>query len=375
MITDEQPTDDQQQPPQEPVMTVKISEDNAPIVPVVEETPVVTDTPPVETPPTEEPPKEVVPTVEEPKPIEEAPTLEISDEAALAYLKEKHGIEVTSVDDLKPKELKKYHALVEKAQEFIDKTGNANLGDFLETQKDWKAEAENNPEKVIKKYLKEENPNLSKEDIDFLYSDEYEFDKDSLEDDSERRRKIKSANKLNEAVKFYENRKSEYEIPKGSLEDSIPTEYKEAYNFIKNLQQEQKAQEERGRAAADFFNQETEKVFGQSFEGFKFKIGDDEVTIKPENVEETKKHQSDFNNFYKKHVDKTTGKIKDAGNYHLAMYAANDPVKFAEHFYKLGQANFAAAEAKESKNITMDQPRQVSPQGQNKITVKVAGDS
>jgi hypothetical protein len=288
------------------------------------------------------------------------PVIEIDDEKAIAYLKSK-GIEVNSFEDLKPKEVQKLSPEVEKFIEFTKETGSNNYQDFLETQKDWSQVSEQ--ERIIQK-LKIDYPNLDNEDIELMFEDKYGYDEDIDDERTIRLRKLNLKVDSQDALKTLEQRKEKFKVNRGS-EDLVPQEYKTA----KQIVDQQKANEEVYLKKYEDFVKATESVFTKDFEGFKYKVGNEELVLKPSNLELSKKEQLDIVNFQKKYFDNDSN-IKDPKGYHKALYAAMNPDKFAEHFFNLGKASYAEQEDKESKNISMESGTRRPPANQGKIVVR-----
>jgi hypothetical protein len=293
---------------------------------------------------------------------------DLDENLAFEFIKKTRGLDVESIDDLlKPKESKKLSPEVEKFLEFTEKTGNTNYNDFLATQKDWGVESK---DVVIKEFLKIENPTLSEKQIDFLYNKNYAFDEEYDDEDVIMEKSINVERDFQKGVKVLDARKEEFMVRKG-LDETIPEEYRNAKTeFEKIKQQEQEVDKLIAENRNDFIAK-TESVFNEKFEGFKFKIGEDELVIKPENIKEAVKSQSDLNNFNNKYFDENTGKLKDPEGFHKALYFGMNAEKVAEHFYNLGKAKLAEEEDKLSKNITPDSGKKIPTMGGGKITVKV----
>jgi hypothetical protein len=288
--------------------------------------------------------------------------IEIDDEKAIAYLKSK-GIEVNSFEDLKPKEVQKLSPEVEKFIEFTKETGNNNYQDFLETQKDWGQVSE---QEIIIQKLKIDYPNLDNEDVELMFEDKYSYDEDIDDERTIRLRKLNLKVDSQNALKELEQRKEKFKVNRGS-EDLIPNEYKTA----KQIVEQQKANEEVYLKKYEDFVKATDSVFTKDFEGFKYKVGNEELVLRPANLELSKKEQLDIVNFQKKYFDENSN-IKDPKGYHKALYAAMNPDKFAEHFFNLGKASYAEQEDKEAKNISMDSGTRRPPANQGKVVVRPA---
>ena len=299
---------------------------------------------------------------------EEFDVQDLDENLAFEFIKKTRGLDAESIDDLlKPKESKKLSPEVEKFLEFTEKTGNTNYNDFLATQKDWSAEGK---DVVIKEFLKIENPTLSEKQIDFLYNKNYAFDEDIDDEDVIMEKSINVERDFQKGVKVLDARKEEFMVRKG-LDESIPEEYRQAKTEFEKIQQREQEVDKLIAENRNDFIAKTESVFNEKFEGFKFKIGEDELVIKPENIKEAVKSQSDLNNFNNKYFDETTGKLKDPEGFHKALYFGMNAEKVAEHFYNLGKAKLAEEEDKLSKNITPDSGKKIPTMGGGKITVRV----
>jgi len=291
----------------------------------------------------------------------EVPVFEIDDDKVIQYLKSK-GLQAESLEDLKPKESKKLSPEVEKFIEFTEKTGNSNYNDFLATQKDWGQVSEQ--ERIIEK-MKIDYPTFEEEDIQLMFEDKYGYDEDMDDERTIRLRKLAQKVDAQDALKTLESRKELYKVNRGS-EDLIPEDYKTA----KQIVEQQQANAEVYRKQYDDFVKATESVFTKDFEGFKVKVDGQELVIKPSNVELTKKNQLDIINFQKKHFDDKNN-LTDPKGYHLGLFAAMDPVKYAEHFYNLGKSSYAEQDDRESKNISMNTTVRKPGTSLGKVTVRV----
>lgn len=289
---------------------------------------------------------------------EETILVEADDEMLFRVLKDKKGLSYESLDDLvAPKETKKYSPKLEKYQEFIEKTGNEDYNAFLETQKDWSAESEEN---ILKSYLKLSNPDLNQKEVDRLWNRNYSLEDLDEEVDEEEilDRGIQIKTDLKKANEFFANRKKEFEAVGGS-DAHIPEEYREAKKI---LDDQDKAEEEfiktRDSRRNDFTSK-TESLLNKDFKGFEIKYGNDadgfvDVVVKPENIEEVKNFQLELNNFNSQFFDKETGLLKDPVGYHQAMYMAQNYKQELHKARMTGRAEQLEINDKISKNIQPD---------------------
>lgn len=312
---------------------------------------------------------EVVETVEEipanEEVIENVPT-NIDETAVLNFLKEK-GITAEKLEDLKPKEVKVLTPEVEKYLEFKEKTGNSSFTDFLETQKDWSQEPK---ETILMENLKVENPTLNQKQLEFLFKKTYEFDEEIDEEDFVMERQINIERDYQKGLKVVEERKQEFMVNRGSDDQSIPEEYRTAKSQIDSFKQQQEEDDKLFSESRADYVAKTEKIFTDNFEGFKIKVGNEELVIKPENIQETRTAQSDLNNFNNKFFDEKNGALKDPDGFHKALYFGMNADKIAEHFYNLGKAKLAEDEDKLSKNINTNEVRRIPEGVASKITVR-----
>jgi len=270
----------------------------------------------------------------------------IDEQVILKELNEKYGFDAKSLDDLKPKEIAKLDPETEKFLEYKKETGRG-YQDFLETQKDFTAEPKEN---VLLQYLKLENPTLNEKQIERLFKKEYEIP-EFADDDEITDKEINIERDYQKGLKLLESQKEKYMVPKG-LDESVPEDFRKAKEFVDNFTKQQQENQIAYEQTAKDFQAKTDEVFSNNFEGFKVKVGEDEFSIKPENVEETKKTLSDLSNFDKKFFDET-GKLKDPKEYYKALHFAMNPDKVAEHFIKIGMAKQLELDDKESKNIVV----------------------
>jgi len=333
-----------------------------------------------------EPKEPITPTepIEMVAPIEPTtPVIEVQDDlyeddneldlAISSHLKEKYGIEVENLEDLKPKEVAKLTPEMEKFIEFTKETNNTNYSDFLATQKDWSQESQ---ETVLKASMKLEKPYLNDEEIDILYSDKYGVQElDEFADESEvRANKLKEINAKDDfqkGLKILEENKEKYKVAKG-FDENIPQDFKEAKTIVESLQKQQEEDDKLIAENRSDYLAQTERIFSNDFKGFEVKVGEESMFIKPENLAETKKSQSSLDEFNNKYFDKL-GKVIDPEGLHKAIYFAMNPDKVAEHFINIGKAKLAEADDKMSKNIVTDKG-QPAPAGGSNIKVTVVKD-
>lgn len=289
---------------------------------------------------------------------EETILVEANDEMLFRVLKDKKGLSYESLDDLvTPKETKKYSPKLEKYQEFIEKTGNEDYNAFLETQKDWSAESEEN---ILKSYLKLSNPDLNQKEVDRLWNRNYSLEDLDEEVDEEEilDRGIQIKTDLKKANEFFANRKKEFEAVGGS-DAHIPEEYREAKKILDDQDKEEEEFIKKRDSRRKDFTSKTESLLNKDFKGFEIKYGNDadgfvDVVVKPENIEEVKNFQLELNNFNSQFFDKETGLLKDPVGYHQAMYMAQNYKQELHKARMTGRAEQLEINDKISKNIQPD---------------------
>jgi len=195
-----------------------------------------------------------------------------------------------------------------------------------------------------------ENPTLNDKQIERLFKKEYEIP-EFADDDEITDKEIIIERDYQKGLKLLESQKEKYMVPKG-LDESVPEDFRKAKEFVDNFTKQQQENQIAYEQTAKDFQAKTDEVFSNNFEGFKVKVGEDEFSIKPENIEESKKTLSDLSNFDKKFFDET-GKLKDPKEYYKALHFAMNPDKVAEHFIKIGMAKQLELDDKESKNIVV----------------------
>ena len=271
----------------------------------------------------------------------------------LDKLKERYEVELNSVDDLKnvltnTEEKQSLPEDVEKYLEFRKETGRS-FSDFAELQKDWTAVSD---EQVIREYYKQTKPHLDSEDIEHILGEQFSYDSE-LDDDKEvRAKKIAYKEALYEARNHFEGLKEQYKAPLESSAADIPENYREAFSFYNEYQEQAETTAKLQQEQAKFFRDKTNNLFNQEFKGFEFDLGDKKQFVKPTDLNKTKEVQSDVNNFLSSHLDEK-GFLKDPAAYHRAIYAAMNVDKIAKHFYEQGKADATGDIVKETKNIDM----------------------
>lgn len=239
---------------------------------------------------------------------------------------------------------------------------NRGLQDYLELQKDLTTIPE---EVLIKQKMKLDNPELTDEEINDEFLDIYGYDED-LDEEREVKKKIRSYKKAHaDALDYYNNLKEQYKV---KVEVQSETNAPQDYIELKQLKESQEAQAKIASENFEYFQAKTNELFSDKFEGFKFKVGEEEIVHKPNSVESVKTNQSNVMNFLNKFLDEN-GKIKDAESYHKALYVAMNYESILANVYETAKAKAIEQEVKNSKNINMDGLRKTPESLTNKKMV------
>ena len=291
--------------------------------------------------------QEVVEQVEE-EVLEKPSEFELDDNSILSYLKERHSLELGSIDDLKKNEKQELSEDVEKFLQYKKETGRS-FEDFVNLQKDW---TQVDDLSVLKEYYKETKPHLDDEDINHILSEDFSYDESMDEASDIRKKKIAYKEELYKARNHFDGLKEKYKAPLESSVTSIPEDYKEAFNFYSEYKEQSEQEKQLQQRNATAFREKTENLFNQEFKGFEFNLGDKKQVFKPGDLNAVKNEQLDISNFFNKHIDEN-GTVKDAAKYHKALFAANNVDALAKHFYEQGVADATGGLVKETKNIDM----------------------
>jgi len=303
---------------------------------------------------TEEVVQEVAEVVEEVVETQEEPTKLVfeKDEDLVEYVRSKKLIEDQKVEI--PSEIEGFLKYKQET--------NRSLQDYLELQKDLTTIPE---EELIKRKMKEDNPELTDEEINDDFLDIYGYQED-IDDEREIKKKIRSFKKAHaEALEHYNSLKEQYNT---RVEVQSNVQAPQDYEELKTLKSMQEEQAKLASENFEYFTAKTNELFSDKFEGFKFKVGDEEVVHKPSNIESVKTNQSNVMNFLGKFLDEK-GKIKDAEAYHKALYVAMNYESILANVYETAKAKAIEEEVKNSKNINMDSFRK-APESALKGKVK-----
>lgn len=254
-------------------------EPKPPVEPTIEPTVEPTVEPTDNIPPVEEgvadpiPPVEVKPEV--PKPVETPEvTPEVTEEALLSLLSERLGRSISSVDDLKQKEV---DPEVEALLKWKEDTG-LSLSDWSEYNKDFSSMKDLD---VAREILSQEFPNFTDEEIEYSLKD-YIYDEDYDDDGDKMRKNINLKKFAKEGREKLES--SKVNLPKGNKQPSLTKEQQEAINFANQFKETQAA----SAKATEDYNLNISKQ-SQSLEAIELNLKEG-MTLKYSIPEETRRN-------------------------------------------------------------------------------------
>lgn len=283
---------------------------------------------------------------------EEETKVEFSDDSVLSYINEKRGTGFASMDEAFTTPKAKAVELpedVEAFRKYKEETGRS-LSDYYNANRD---RTNDDGDIVLREHIAAQNPDFNADDITFSLNQRYGYDKEDASDDEIRMKQLEKKTDISKARGYFQQQKEQY---KGILESStpfVPKEEKEAYSAWKTQQEQSGVKQKVAEEQSVRFQNDTNSVFSNKFEGFNFKIGEDKVvTHKIEDTTKVRDRQLNTQNFINKHVDEK-GALKDPKAYHKAMFAANDPDGLYKSAYETGYAAAIEKSVKDSKNINM----------------------
>jgi hypothetical protein len=241
---------------------------------------------------------------------------------------------------------------LQKVVEFMEETGGS-IEDYVKLNTDYSKLDE---DVLIMEHIAATNPDLSPDDIAFLMEDKYDFDEEYDDAKDIKRKQLAKKAAVKEAKQYLEGLKSKYYQEIKSTSRLTP-EQREAVEFFNRYKEENEAVMQLAEKQKQVFQQKTEEVFSNEFNGFDFKVGDKAYKLNVKNLSEVKNTQADISNFVKKFLSEDNT-MKDAKGYHKGLFAAMNPDLVAQHFYEQGKADAIKETMERSKNIDMN-PRGV----------------
>lgn len=295
------------------------------------------------------------PNAEEPEVIiNETPAKpEISDEDVLSYIKEKKNLEINSLDEFETLMQKRNEPQIEVDEEALAyskykrETGRS-IEDFLKLQKDWTKE---DPESALREFYRQQDPDLTQRELEYKLK-QFKYDEDIDDEDEIAEKRLKMREELKKAVGHFESQKEQYKLPVASADNFVPESEREAYSSFKQYKESESAVIEENHKRSQYFAEQTDRLFSSEFEGFKFKLGDKDVSWKPAEANALKDAQSDVSKFIGQFLD-DKGYLKDAEAFHKAIAVAMNADRLVSFAYEQGKADGIGQLEKEAKNIEM----------------------
>jgi hypothetical protein len=237
---------------------------------------------------------------------------------------------------------------IQKVVDFMNETGGT-LEDYVRLNTDYSSVDEKT---LLKEYYRQTRSHLDNDEIDFLIEDNFSFDEEVDDDRDIKRKKLAYKEEIAKARGFLDDLKGKY-YDEVKLTSRLAPEQKEAVEFFDNYKKEQEELSALRQKQNEYFTEQTNKVFNEEFKGFEFKVGDSRYRFKVADAQQVKQEQSDVNEFFGSFVNEE-GLVKNAAEYHKALFAAKNADKIANHFYEQGRADAIRNLEAESKNINMD---------------------
>lgn len=276
---------------------------------------------------------------------------DLDESRILQHLKERYNAQFETLDDVLKNNEKEQVQLSEDIQKYMEyqKETGRGLEDFMRLQQDV---SNQDDMELLQNFYKETKPYLEAKDVPEYIQQNFSADEDA-EDREKKQKELAYKEELYNARKYFNDMKERYRVPLESSVESIPEDYRKAYdeynNYISESEKAQKATQER----ATVFSQKTEQLFSENFKGFEYDVGDKKLVFKPKDVTSVKETQSNLNNYIDRFLDKS-GYLSDAEGYHRSLNMALNPDAVAKFFYEQGVADATEGLVKETKNIDMD---------------------
>jgi hypothetical protein len=239
---------------------------------------------------------------------------------------------------------------IEKLVSFMEETGGT-VEDYVRLNTDYSNVDEKT---LLKEYYKRTKPHLDAEEIQFLMEDNFAYDEDIDEERDIRKRKLAFKEEVVKAKNELELIKNQY-YDEIKLRPGVSKDQQDAFDFFNRY----KKNEEEQKTRHETFKQQTKNLFNNEFKGFEYNVGEKRFRYNVQNNEQVAEKQSDINNFVGKFLDKD-GNVTDSVNYHKALYTAMNSDKIAQHFYEQGKADAVKEVINNSKNPSLNQPRQTN---------------
>ena len=242
---------------------------------------------------------------------------------------------------------------VEKLVTFMKETGGT-IEDYTRLNADYSNVDENT---LLREYYKNTKPHLSEDDLSFVMEENFSFDTDLDEERDIRRKKLAKKEEIAKAKKHLEDLKVKY-YDEIKLRPSTNQDQQKAMDFFNRYNKDQ----ELATQQHERFIDDTNTLFTNDFKGFDFEVGEKKFRYGVKDPNKVAENQSNINNFVEKFLD-TEGNVKDTKGYHKAMYAAQNVDRIVNHFYEQGKTDGIKNVMNNSKNPTVDAPRQSASEG------------
>jgi hypothetical protein len=242
---------------------------------------------------------------------------------------------------------------VEKLVTFMKETGGT-IEDYTRLNADYSNVDENT---LLREYYKNTKPHLSEDDLSFVMEENFSFDTDLDEERDIRRKKLAKKEEIAKAKKHLEDLKVKY-YDEIKLRPSTNQDQQKAMDFFNRYNKDQ----ELATQQHERFINDTNTLFTNDFKGFDFEVGEKKFRYGVKDPNKVAENQSNINNFVEKFLD-TEGNVKDTKGYHKAMYAAQNVDRIVSHFYEQGKTDGIKNVMNNSKNPTVDAPRQSASEG------------
>jgi len=236
---------------------------------------------------------------------------------------------------------------IQKLMSFMEDTGG-DLNDYVTLNQDY---SKMDNQTLLKEYYKATKPHLESDEVDFIMEDAFSYDEELDDDRNIRRKKLAMKEQVAEAKLHMESAKSKYyeDIKAGS---KLTGDQQKAMELFDRYTKESESSSKLSKV----FKQKTEKVFGNKFKGFEYKVGEKRFRFNVKDIDGVKTKQGDINNFIGKFLNEDNT-MSDAEGYHKGLFTAMNPDQIANHFYEQGKTDALKDSIAKSKNVSMD-PRQ-----------------
>ncbi len=278
---------------------------------------------------------------------------EIDEQQVLAYLKNRHQKEFSSLEDvLSNIEKPQSQELSEDIQTYLkfrEETGRS-MQDFILAQRDVSALDDS---AALFEFYKETKPHLSADDINYLITENFGYDEEVDEERDIKKKKIAYKDEVYKAKQHLTDLANKYKVPLESSGKPLEADAKEAVEFYTKYKEDASNQEKQSKQLQEVFRQKTDKLFSDEFKGFEFNVGKKKLMFKLSSPNEVKQSQSDINKMLSRFTDNESGALNDAYLFHKSAFAMTNPDLIAKLAYEQGIADATNNIVKETKNLDM----------------------